>query len=76
MDNYQQFDEALRSEEPMWRLRELVQDMLTHGQDRNEILARLESYRSVLREAGRDDEDVVMEVMDFLTGWCSPHMRL
>ena len=30
-----------------------------------------------MREANREtDEDVVLEVMDFLTGWCSPHMRL
>jgi hypothetical protein len=30
-----------------------------------------------LRQAGREaDEDMVMDVMDFLMGWCSPHMKL
>jgi hypothetical protein len=36
-----------------------------------------ESPPQFLREAGREkDEDAVMDVMDFLVGWCSPHMRL
>jgi hypothetical protein len=30
-----------------------------------------------LRQDGREtDEDAVMDVFDFLTGWCSPHMRV
>jgi hypothetical protein len=36
-----------------------------------------EKARQFLREADREkDEDAVMDVMDFLLGWCSPHMQL
>jgi len=36
-----------------------------------------EQTRRQLREAGRDrEEEVVLEIMDFLVGWCSPHMNL
>lgn len=35
------------------------------------------SRRRTGEASGReDDEDVVLEVMDFLTGWSSPHVRL
>jgi hypothetical protein len=30
-----------------------------------------------LRQADREaDEDAITDVMDFLVGWCSPHMKL
>jgi hypothetical protein len=33
--------------------------------------------RYLLRQLGREtEEDPVMDVMDFLVGWCSPHMKL
>jgi len=41
------------------------------------ILDFFEKNRQSLHEAGREtDEDSLVEVMDFLTGWCSPHMSL
>jgi hypothetical protein len=37
----------------------------------------LRALRGHLRDAGRDaDEDMVLEVMDFLAGWSSPHMKI
>ncbi|HVA47411.1 MAG TPA: hypothetical protein VNH11_13660 [Pirellulales bacterium] len=51
--------------------------MQRDGQQRDSILGFFDKNRQALREAGRDsDEDVVLEVMDFLVGWCSPHMSL
>jgi hypothetical protein len=77
MNAEEQFDEALRSAQPMWRLREVVQSMLAEGQERDAVYAARERFRTLLQKAGRDaDEDVVLEVMDCLTSWCSPHMRL
>jgi hypothetical protein len=36
-----------------------------------------ETARQELREARRDAaDDIVLEVMDFIAGWCSPHRRL
>jgi hypothetical protein len=44
---------------------------------RQELLDALEGVRADLRSQGREaDEDMVMEVMDCLVGWCSPHMRI
>jgi hypothetical protein len=54
-----------------------VQSLQAQGQDQAAILDLFEQARHYLREAGREsEEDVVMEVMDFLVGWCSPHMSL
>jgi hypothetical protein len=72
-----QFAQVLHTEQPRVRLRETVRSLLAQDWTREQLLADLEHYRGLLREAGRDeDEDVVLEVMDFLVGWCSPHMKV
>jgi hypothetical protein len=68
---------ALRTETPVLSLRELASELLRSGKDRNTVYDLLESARATLREADREtDEDAVMDAMDFLTGWCSSHMKL
>ena len=77
MSIQEQLDEALRSERPIWRLRDVVQSLLAQGQEREAVVAELEHFRCFLHAMGRDeDEDIVLEVMDFLVGWSSPHMKL
>jgi hypothetical protein len=70
--------DALAREQPVQALRDLVRHELhDRHADRSVVLNELESLRGDLRSAGRaDDEDVVLEVMDFVAGWCSPHVRL
>ena len=47
------------------------------GQTREAVLDLFEHARQQLRQANREaEEDAVMDVMDFLVGWCSPQMRL
>ena len=72
------FEESLRSVDPTAALSDAVRRLhKASGKGRQEILAELEEFRDVLREQNRDrDEDVVLEVMDFLVGWSSPHMSL
>jgi hypothetical protein len=73
------YEEALASEEPLAHLRDVVGYQLEHYEelDRETLLGRLEALRLKLREQDRhEDEDVVLEVMDFLVGWCSPHARI
>ena len=73
----QDFYAALASEKPLESLRRTVARELEAGVTRERLIAQLEELRADLRRSGReDDEDVVLEVMDFLTGWSSPHMRL
>lgn len=71
------FYAALASEKALESLRQAVERELEAGVPREQILSQLEELRADLRHSDREvDEDVVLEVMDFLTGWSSPHMRL
>lgn len=71
------FREALHTAEPVTRVRALVGDELEHGVPRSEVLGQLESLRIELRGNGRAaEEDTVLEVMDFVSGWSSPHVQL
>jgi hypothetical protein len=72
------FENSLQSKDPAAALSDAVRRLHKEsGKDRQDILAELEEFRSVLREQNRDaDEDVVLEVMDFLVGWSSPHKSL
>jgi len=71
------FEKALGSLEPIETLRSLVGELAAEGYDKAAILELFEQQRQRLRLANREaDEDAVMDVMDFLVGWCSPHMKL
>jgi hypothetical protein len=71
------FEEALGAEEPTRTLRDVVVRARQDGTDRDAVMAQLRALREHLSAAGReDDEDVVLEVMDFLVGWSSPHMTI
>jgi hypothetical protein len=68
---------ALCSEEPTVSLADAVRAMVAQGQDRDRIYEELELLRTRLQKDGREsDEDSVLEVMDFLTGFSSPHARI
>jgi hypothetical protein len=69
---------ALASRMPLVSLRDVVaHELHDRRADREVVLGELEALRGELRRTGREDlEDVVLEVMDFVAGWCSPHVRL
>ncbi len=76
-DIFTAFHEALDAPEPVLKVRDLARSELEHGVSRSEVLGQLESLRIELRGGGRSDqEDMVLDVMDFVTGWSSPHMQL
>ncbi len=61
----------------MLPLRDVARDALAQGYDKNALIEDFERVRARLDEGGEEEcEDAVMEVMDFLYGWCSPHMKL
>jgi hypothetical protein len=75
------FDEslerALHADEPAKELRSLAVQLFSEGHEKAAVLELFEGARQRLRQANREtDEDAVMDAMDFLVGWCSPHMRL
>jgi hypothetical protein len=68
-----EFRTALSSEHRLDELRRAAQRELEAGTPREQVIATLEALRAGLSDS---DEDVVLEVLDFVTGWCSPHVRL
>ncbi len=58
-------------------LRDLVETMVRAGRSRDDVYEDLKRLVMDLRHEDRDElEDAVMDVMDLLTGWCSPSARI
>jgi hypothetical protein len=73
----ERFENALQSSEPHKTLTEFVTELASSGHTQEEVYQIFDSFRSQLRLAAREsDEDIVMDVMDYICGWCSPHSRL
>ncbi len=73
----QSLEHALESADLVGALRNLAEKQLAAGTDKAVLLEAFEQLRQRCRAADRErDEDAVMDVMDFLVGWCSPHVRL
>jgi len=69
--------EAVTAADPTASLTKAVRALLSQGQDRDAIYSELEALRATLQAAEREsEEDAVLEMMDFLTGWCNPHTRI
>ena len=70
-------ENALRSPEPYENLRTAAATYFAEGRTETAVYSLFEAARAQLRLEGREaEEDVVMEVMDCLVGWCSPHQEL
>jgi N-acetylmuramic acid 6-phosphate (MurNAc-6-P) etherase len=65
--------EAAESPGGFSRLRDLVQNLLDSGLSEESLLEDLGEIRALVPE---DVEDLIMEVMDLLVGWCAPSARL
>ncbi len=71
------FQRALDSPESVRNVRDLARSELEQRVSRSDVLGQLESLRIELRGNDRSDhEDVVLDVMDFVSGWSSPHIQL
>lgn len=77
MTLFEEINRALNSAAPHDTLRSVVLKLVLDGSERSELLKSLGEYRSlqksVLSEA---EDDIILEVMDYLAGWCSPHMKI
>ena len=65
---------SLNKKHSMIELQRLVEFLMFRGFKQEKILNELDLFRQQL-----DDEvyeDTVLDVMDFLSGWCAPHMRI
>jgi len=72
--NTELLEEALRSDNPYEELRKLLKTMVAQGYERKKLIQELTDFALELRAANREnDEDLIFDMLDFLTGWCSPH---
>lgn len=77
MNAQDQLLEALHAATPAESLREIVRSLLAQGHGRRSVCEELEKLRGALQGDGREaDDDVVLDVMDLLTGWCRPEARI
>ncbi len=60
-------------EEVLHAVRTFVEKMREGGESKEAILARMQELR---RSVPDEQEDILLEVMDFLVGWCSPHAKV
>lgn len=73
----QSLENALQAENPFAELRNYLQRLVHAGYDREKLVRDLLDFSYQLRAENRDDDDdLILEMVDFLTGWCSPHMRI
>ena len=73
----ERFHAAIRRTDKVGGLRSLAIELFSEGYDGADIVRLFEAFRLDLAKAGRGvEEDAVLDVMDFLEGWCSPHMKL
>jgi hypothetical protein len=65
------------SEQPLAALRDVASEMLRTGYTRAQVINRFEALSNELRRQHRlADEEVVLDVMDAVVGFASPHTRL
>jgi hypothetical protein len=63
---------ALAGPNPRAQLQRLMNLWLENGGERDQILPALEAFRNRLAAEGRTaDEELILEIMDGFTGWCS-----
>ena len=74
MDFQEIFRTALNSEKSHTALRQAVLDLRAQNIEKDTILKALESFRYVVEN--EEEEDVVLDIMDYLVGFCNPHLRI
>jgi hypothetical protein len=60
-------------DEALYAARDFVRRLRNEGENKEDILARMQELRGSLSD---EQEDILLEVMDFLVGSCSPHMKI
>jgi hypothetical protein len=68
------FNEALKQENKMVSLRNAVVTLRSEGIDKQTLISELTQY--YVETDIEADKDVAADILDFLYGYCSPHMRI
>jgi hypothetical protein len=79
MDHHNRFEDALRQSDRGQALRALALELAAEGNDRQQVYDLFERYLLARRQTGftnDGDEDLLLDTMDALTGWCHPDRQL
>jgi hypothetical protein len=79
MTPLERFEQALRSPSPAHSLRSVVTSLSQDGLTQASIYAALEELLLELRQGEQpsdSQEELVLDVMDALSGWCHPSASL
>jgi hypothetical protein len=60
-------------EEALYSLRAFVEELRKEGESKEAILNTMQELRSSVSD---EQEDIMLEVMDFLVGWCHPDAKI
>jgi hypothetical protein len=60
-------------EDTICACRTLLTKALRDGEEREAIVTELQG---LLKLVSSEQEDILLEILDFLVGWCSPHAKL
>ena len=68
-----QFLYLVETNEPLLKIREFIVELRKEGISKEELYDELQNLRSKLND---EQEDTILEVMDFLVSWCVPSLRI
>ena len=73
-DLQRQLEAAIRSDASLDEIVALLRRYKAQGVSRDEVYSFLESLRGQVADEATDDR--ILEVADFVAGFCSPHMKV
>ncbi len=79
MTPIERLHDAFRSPSPAQVLRSTVLSLAAEGQTQASVYALLEQLLLAVRASGKAreaDEDLILDLMDGVNGWCHPSARL
>jgi hypothetical protein len=77
MNDLEALRRSFKSKQGALASRAIAVSLIDDGLSKESLMDHLKGFRTEFRASGdADAEDIVLEVMDFLAGWCSPKMRI
>ncbi len=79
MSHFERMEQALQAPDSAGALRSLVQELSHEGLERQPLYDLFHTFLLSLRRGDKSrekDEELVMDLMDALLGWCHPGARL
>lgn len=73
MNTYTYLWEVINRSNTINEIRDAIILAIEQGTSKENLLKALEKLRETVDDT---QEDTILDVMDFLTGWSSPHMRI